>query len=254
METTDTLDSFNKALDNLECVQIYDSSSGFVYVDDYDDGESHHSDEDEIAVDFTALENPVEILKYSITCDVAQYPESCPDPHGLLRTYRARLQSALDKATSNDMQKSAKELVMNAFTGIFYFVALLLGVLAIRKFWRLRRPASSVAKKNQKSTTAPPSSADQGPADTEPVTRQPSVATSVASSVASVVDEEDGASGAEELPYEPPKEDPPKEINDEVVSVQATTTTAATKPKQAQATATTAATKSKIGRFFTKKN
>ena len=250
METTDTLDSFNKALDNLECVQIYDSSSGFVYVDDYDDGESHHSDEDEIAVDFTALENPVEILKYSITCDVAQYPESCPDPHGLLRTYRARLQSALDKATSNDMQKSAKELVMNAFTGIFYFVALLLGVLAIRKFWRLRRPASSVAKKNQKSTTAPPSSADQGPADTEPVTRQPSVATSVASSV----DEEDGNSGAEELPYEPPKEDPPKEINDEMVSVQATATTAATAPKQAQVTAATAATKTKIGRFFKKKS
>ena len=73
--------------------------------------------------------------------------------------------------------------------------------------------------------------------DTEPVTRQPSVA----SSVASVVDEEDGASGAEEFPYEPPKEDPPKKINDEVVSVQATATTAATAPK-------------KIRRFFKKQS
>ena len=68
------------------------------------------------------------------------------------------------------------------------------------------------------------------------MTRQPSVA----SSVASVVDEEDGASGAEEFPYEPPK-DPPKKINDEVVSVQATATTAATAPK-------------KIRRFFKKQS
>ena len=71
------------------------------------------------------------------------------------------------------------------------------------------------------------------------MTRQPSVA----SSIASVVDEEDGASGAEEFPYryDPPKEDPPKKINDEVVSVQATATTTATAPK-------------KIRRFFKKQS
>ena len=156
LETTDTLDSFNKALDNLGCVQIYDSSSGYVYENGDNDGEDHQ-DEDNNAVDFTALENSVEILLYSTTCDVAEYPESCPDPHGLLRKYRAMLQSALDKAASSDIKKSAKELAMNAFTGIFYIVAFLLGVIAFRKFWRLHRLTSKNGrKKNQKSTAEGP--------------------------------------------------------------------------------------------------
>ena len=150
---------------------------------------------------------------------------------------------------------------MNAFTGIFYIAALLLGAIAIRKFWRLHRLASKNGlKKNQKSTSPSPSSADEGPTDADPVTRQPSVASSVVSSVVSsvassahniqtaienvrtasmmkkeeeVVDEDDGAHGAVELPYQPPKVDndealvhkvPPKDSG----SVQATATTAAT--------------------------
>ena len=65
VKTTDTLSSFNKALDKLDCVQIYDSSSGYNYEDNGDgDGEDNH-DDNQAAVDFTALDNTVEILKVS---------------------------------------------------------------------------------------------------------------------------------------------------------------------------------------------
>ena len=68
IKTTDTLDNFNKALDNLDCVQIYDSSSDYEYDGDYGggdgDGEDNH-DDNQAAVDFTALDNTVEILKVS---------------------------------------------------------------------------------------------------------------------------------------------------------------------------------------------
>ena len=143
-KTTDTLDSFNEALDKLDCVQIYDSSSGYYY-EDYDDGEDNH-DDNENAVDYTALDNTVEILKYSIACDVGQYPGACPDPHGLLSKYSSKLKSALAKA--DKWSKNAGEKAMNAFTGIFFFLSLLLGVLIIRKRRRLARQSKAPSSKS----------------------------------------------------------------------------------------------------------
>ena len=84
IKVDNTLDSFNEALDNMDCVQIYDSSSGYYYEGD-DNGEDDGPDDDEDVPDFTNLDNSVELLKYSIACDVDEYPISCPDPYGLLR-------------------------------------------------------------------------------------------------------------------------------------------------------------------------
>ena len=149
LETTDTLDSFNKALENLDCVQIYDSSSGYYYEND------GNQEDNQGAVDFTALDNSVEILKYSIACDVDQYPGSCPDPHGLLRKYSAKLKKALAKA--DRMNKKPGEIAMNALTGVLLFVSLLLGMTTIRK---RRRMASKNDRKKNRKATPPPSSVD----------------------------------------------------------------------------------------------
>ena len=132
VKTTDTLGSFNKALDNLDCVQIYDSSSGYVYEND-DGGDG--GDGDGGNVDFTALDNTVEILQYSITCNILQYPDDCPDRYGVLSKYEKNLKEALAKA---DMwSKGAGEKAMNALTVVLFCVSLLLGATILRKRRRL---------------------------------------------------------------------------------------------------------------------
>ena len=186
VKTTDTLSSFNKALESLDCVQIYDSSSGYYYEDD-DNGEDN-PDDNQDAVDFTALDNTVEILKYSITCDVNEFPGACPDPHGLKHKYSARLRSALSKVDMSN--KSLGEIAMNALTGVLFFVSLLLGATIIRK---RRRLAKKGRKKNLKSTPPPPS------ADNASVVSS-STASSAASSDHSVPNKSDEVD--EETPYQ----------------------------------------------------
>ena len=172
-KTTDTLDSFNKALDKLDCVQIYDSSSGYYYANN--DDEDNHDDNEE-AVDYTALDNTVEILKYSITCDVDQYPGSCPDPHGLKSKYSLKLKSALAKA--DIWHKPPGEIAMNAFTGILFFFSLILSVAILRKRRRLARMSKA---------PLPPSTND------DPSVVSSSAASSTAPSVQSVQKQEEGA-------------------------------------------------------------
>ena len=218
VETTDTLDSFNEALEDLDCVQIYDTSTGYYYEND-DDGEDNHDDNQE-AVDFTALDNTVEILEYSITCDVGQYPGVCPDPYGLLSKYNSMLQSALAKV--DIWNKSAGEKAMNAFTGILFFLSLLLGLAIIRKRRRITRmskaplppPANddpSVVSSSAASSTAPSVHSVQKQVDQEgtyqspEVTKQPSFVGSIVSSVAASV----AASISSALPNAAPEE--PKE-------------------------------------------
>ena len=172
-KTTDTLDSFNEALDNLDCVQIYDSSSGYYYGDD-DNGDENDGD-------VTALDNSVEILKFSAVCDVDEYPGSCPDPHGLLRKYSKMLQSALTK--ENILSKNPGEIAMNTLTGVLFFLSLLMGVTIIRK--RRRLASKNGLKKNEKATPPPPS------ADNVSVVSS-STSSSVASSDCSITNEGDG--------------------------------------------------------------
>ena len=104
--------------------------------------------------------------QYSQACDISQYPGVCPDPHGLLKKYEADLKKALNKA---DMSGSGWEgpgaVAMYALTGIFFFIALCLGVTIFRKRRRLA----------QKSKAPPP----------PPIVKDgPSVGSSVAASSA----------------------------------------------------------------------
>jgi len=156
-KTTDTLSSFNKALEDLDCVQIYDSSSGYYYEEEEYEDEGHQEWE---AVDYTALGNSVEILKYSKSCDVDQY-DSCPDPHGLLHKYSANLHSALSKY---DQFKRPGEVALNVFTGILFFATALLVVSILRKRHRLSSnplKKSWKSKKTQELKPPPPPTADE---------------------------------------------------------------------------------------------
>ena len=157
-KTTDTLSSFNKDLGNLDCVQIYDSSSGYYYEEEEYEDEGHQEWE---AVDFTALGNSVEILKYSKSCNIHQYPDSCPDPHGLLHKYSANLHSAL---SNYDLFKRPGEVVLNVFTGLFFFATALLVFSILRKRHRLssKPPKKSMkSEKTQELKPPPPSTADE---------------------------------------------------------------------------------------------
>lgn len=137
VETTDTLDNFNQALHQLECVQIYDSSMGYMYDEDgQDQGDNNDID------DFTEL-STLDILRYSVACDVNQYPDSCPDPYRLLHKYSKALQSALAKTDVTVTSKSAGEKALNAFTGIFFFAAAL---FAWSTYQKRRRMYSTKAK------------------------------------------------------------------------------------------------------------
>ena len=111
-------------------------------------------------MDFTALENTVEILKYSKSCNIHQYPDSCPDPHGLLHKYSANLKSALSKY---DLWKRPGEVVLNVFTGLFFFATFLLVVSILRKRHRLssKPPKKSWLSKKTQESTRPPSTADE---------------------------------------------------------------------------------------------
>ena len=208
-KTTDTLDSFNKALDKLDCVQIYDSSSGYYYANNDDDGDDGGN------VDFTALDNTVEILKYSITCDVSAFPEACPDPHGLKSKYSSKLKSALAKA--DIWHKSPGEIAMNALSGILFFASLLLGVMIIRKRRRLARmskaplPPStndpSIVSSSAASSTAPSVQSvqkqEEGAVDQVPeataFVRVASVVSSVAASVSGVLPDACGGGGGDSV-------------------------------------------------------
>ena len=184
VKTTDTLGSFNKALDNLDCVQIYDSSSGYVYEND-DDGDG--DDGDGGNVDFTALDNNVEILKYSITCNVLQYPDDCPDRHGVLSKYEKNLKGALAKA---DMwSKGAGEKAMNALTVVLFCFSLLMGLTILRKRRRLTRMSKAplsppVAKDDPSVVSSAAASATALPSTVSSVAASAAALSSIVSSAA----------------------------------------------------------------------
>lgn len=78
METTNTLDTVNEMLKGMQCTEIYNANN---YNDDQNGGRRLEDD-----TDFENMD-PVDILSYSKSCSLRQYPNDCPDPHGLKSRY-----------------------------------------------------------------------------------------------------------------------------------------------------------------------
>lgn len=104
--TLDQLENFNAALQEMDCTEVY-SASGNYNNDDKDrrrrelnekDKEEDHRALSEDGYDFDydfedmAAYN---ILAFSKSCSVSQYPRDCPDPYGIKRNYAKKIQRAL---------------------------------------------------------------------------------------------------------------------------------------------------------------
>jgi hypothetical protein len=74
IKVTNLLESFNEAIEQVECVQVYSGSNG----DNNGDGGSIASD----------------LLSYSKACSIREFPSQCPDPFGKLLKYTRTLECA----------------------------------------------------------------------------------------------------------------------------------------------------------------
>jgi hypothetical protein len=85
LKTTDSLSDFNSAMNNLQCVQIYEYGGG-----------NNRDLEDN--VDGSIAET---ILTYSRSCSITEYPGVCSDPYGRKKTWDKKIASASAKAYSS---------------------------------------------------------------------------------------------------------------------------------------------------------
>jgi hypothetical protein len=70
VEVSDTLESFNEAIEQVDCVQVYSSSN-------------NNNEDSDIAS---------ELLSYSKACSLREFPDQCPDPYGKLLRYTRALE------------------------------------------------------------------------------------------------------------------------------------------------------------------
>jgi hypothetical protein len=72
IEVTNLLESFNQAIEQVQCVQVYSSSN------------DNNRDDDIVS----------ELLSTSEACSLREYPAQCPDPYGKLLKYTRALECA----------------------------------------------------------------------------------------------------------------------------------------------------------------
>jgi hypothetical protein len=82
IKITDLLESFNEAIVQVECVQVYSGSSSN---DDDNNNNNNNGNDGSIAS---------ELLSSSKACSIREYPVQCPDPHGKLLKYTRALECA----------------------------------------------------------------------------------------------------------------------------------------------------------------
>ena len=103
----DTLDSHNKMLNNMGCVNLYDADYDYVQsddlyqynIDDFWDFDHNNGgyDVDESEGNIVPqLSSALDLLKYSQACSVFFSPKACPDPHGLVLRYQELINRATD--------------------------------------------------------------------------------------------------------------------------------------------------------------
>ena len=98
---TGNLATFNKEMDGIQCQSIYSSSQN----NNNNNGGA-----------------PVELLVFSRSCNVLEYPTRCPDPHGKLLKYERRLEDSTEIVHNKRKER---------FRKIASWFLLLVGILLI---------------------------------------------------------------------------------------------------------------------------
>ena len=80
------LNDLNKELNNLGCVKIYDANNG--------------------------IDAATDLLSYSASCSIRQYPDRCPDPYGHLMKYTVKLEKATGSLTTTLKRRVLNNVAM----------------------------------------------------------------------------------------------------------------------------------------------
>ena len=159
LETTNTLDSFNQAMESLECTQIYDASNNSNNNNNNNNNngrqlENNNNNNNQNDIDFEELQ-AVYILAYSKSCSLRQYPQDCPDPFGLKKKYANQMNAALAYKTGANRDIGTKLIKtftsLSFMTGVFFLlISLVLHRRNRRRFQLEKRKAIKRNKKKRK--------------------------------------------------------------------------------------------------------
>lgn len=124
-ETLNTLDSFNEAMETLECSQIYSASN-----DNNNDNQNRRRAEENEGYNFEEM-NAIQILSFSKSCSLSQYPQDCPDPYGKKKKWSAKIERALEYKTGKNRDAGTKAMRAFAYLSLIGGLAFLVATFAI---------------------------------------------------------------------------------------------------------------------------
>jgi hypothetical protein len=99
--TTDTLDAFNEAIEDIQCTQIYSRSDARQRRREQERSRQlaeNNNNNNQENYKFEEMD-AIKILSFSKSCSLRQYPNDCPDPYGLKKKYGTRINQALEYKT-----------------------------------------------------------------------------------------------------------------------------------------------------------
>lgn len=134
--TLDKLSDFNSQLQNFDCTQIYDGSQE---VEDLDNDDQDYNFEEMDAVN---------LLAFSKSCSLRQYPNDCPDPYGIKRKYARQINNAFYLRTSG--HRDILQKLMAYTTYVFAALGVLLLTMAFLIRQRLQGNRKNNTKQNRK--------------------------------------------------------------------------------------------------------
>ena len=120
METLDTLDSFNQAVESMQCTQIYSASNGDTYNEPENKGDGYNFEE----------MSAVTLLSFSKACSLRQYPNDCPDPYNIKKKYAQNVERAFAYTTGSQRDVTTKLLNISSY--IFLALGLICWFLSYR--------------------------------------------------------------------------------------------------------------------------
>lgn len=119
-----TFDSLDESFVSLACRKVYDSEGNYIASNMAANDAEADNGNDIPGYDSIAFQ----LLSYSSACSVLEYPERCPDPHGL-KSARDR---ALDKAAKSHYRTVPN--IIPILTSIFFMTGIVLFYLS----WQLK--------------------------------------------------------------------------------------------------------------------